>query len=47
MENVVFEGAQAAVARINLESAPAADVLDAIRAADADILELSLTALQD
>jgi len=46
MENVVFEGAQAAVARIHLESAPAADVLDAIRTADADILELSLTALK-
>ena len=45
MENVIFEGAQAAVARINLESAPSADVLEAIRASNPDIFEVSLTPL--
>ena len=42
MENIVFEGAEAAVARINLDAAPAADALDQLRAANEDILELSL-----
>jgi D-3-phosphoglycerate dehydrogenase / 2-oxoglutarate reductase len=44
MENVVFEGALAAVARINLESAPAAEVLAKARA-NADVLEISLIKL--
>src|SRR5947209_560319 len=42
MENVIFEGAQAAVARINLEAAPPADVLERLKASNADIIELSL-----
>ena len=42
MENVIFEGAQAAVARINLEAAPPADVLEHLKASNADIIELSL-----
>jgi D-3-phosphoglycerate dehydrogenase len=45
MENVVFEGAEAAVARINLETEPAQGTLERIRAANADILELSLIRL--
>lgn len=42
MENIVFEGAEAAVARINLEAAPPAAVLERLKASNADILELSL-----
>ena len=45
MENIVFDGAQAAVARINLETEPAADVLEQIRASNANILEISLIRL--
>ena len=41
-ENVVFEGARAAVARINLDGEPAAGVLDAIRAGNDDVLSLQL-----
>lgn len=42
MENIIFEGAEAAVARINLEAAPPAAVLEQLKASNADILELSL-----
>jgi D-3-phosphoglycerate dehydrogenase len=42
MENIVFEGAEAAVARINLDKAPAEATLDHVRAANADIIELSV-----
>ncbi len=42
MENIVFEGAQAAVARINLEREPSKDILDRIRMGNPDILEISL-----
>jgi len=44
-ENVVFEGAEAAVARINLDDAPAPALLDQIRAGNADVLDLQLIAL--
>jgi D-3-phosphoglycerate dehydrogenase len=44
-ENIVFEGAQAAVARINLDQAPSAEVLDAIRSNSGDVVELSLLKL--
>lgn len=44
-ENIVFDGAEAAVARINLDGQPAPAVLQAIKAGHADILELSLIAL--
>jgi D-3-phosphoglycerate dehydrogenase len=44
-ENVVFEGAAAAVARIHLDSAPPAGALDAIRSNSQDIIELSLLKL--
>jgi D-3-phosphoglycerate dehydrogenase len=43
-ENVIFEGAEAAVARINLDDAPPASVLEAIQR-QADILSLQLVKL--
>ena len=42
MENVVFEGSEAAVARINLEAALPSGVLERLKADNADIIELSL-----
>jgi D-3-phosphoglycerate dehydrogenase len=42
MENIVFEGAEAAVARINLDNAPSRETLDRLRAENADIIELDL-----
>ena len=43
MENIIFEGADAAaVARINLESAPPPGTLERLRAENPDILELNL-----
>lgn len=44
-ENIVFEGAQAAVARINLDRAPAKEVLKRIESGHEDILRLDLVAL--
>jgi D-3-phosphoglycerate dehydrogenase len=44
-ENVVFDGAQAAVARIRLDQAPSAEVLDSIQNSTKDIIEVSLLAL--
>jgi D-3-phosphoglycerate dehydrogenase / 2-oxoglutarate reductase len=44
-ENIVFEGAEAAVARINLDHAPAPGLLDGIRGGNADVLDLQLIAL--
>lgn len=43
-ENVVFEGAEAAVARINVDGAPAGSTLDGVRA-HADILDVQLVSL--
>ena len=40
-----FEGAEAAVARINLETAPARTLLDQIRASNPNIIELGLIRL--
>ena len=45
MENVVFEGAEAAVARVNLETIPPEATLQLLRTANPDILELSLIRL--
>jgi len=45
MENVVFEGAEAAVARINLELEPSAEVLGQICASNPNILEVSIIRL--
>jgi len=41
-ENVIFEGAQAAVARINLDGAPSDAVLRDMQAGNSDILDLHL-----
>jgi D-3-phosphoglycerate dehydrogenase len=45
MENVVFEGAEAAVARINLDNAPKAESLEKLKAGNINIIELSLIEL--
>ncbi len=42
MENIVFEGAEAAVARINLDKAPSQTTLDRLRAGNEDIIELNV-----
>ena len=42
MENIVFEGAEAAVARINLDKAPSGPTLDRLRDGNADIIELNV-----
>jgi D-3-phosphoglycerate dehydrogenase len=41
-ENIIFEGGQAAVARINLNAAPDVSVLEAIRTGNSDILTVDL-----
>src|SRR5215213_9869934 len=46
MENIVFEGAAAAVARINLDNAPTKESLNKLQASNADIIELDLLELQ-
>lgn len=45
MENIVFEGAEAAVARINLDKAPGGNTLERLRAENADIIELNVLKL--
>jgi D-3-phosphoglycerate dehydrogenase len=45
MENIIFEGSAAAVARINLEAAPSGETLEKLKSENADILELSLIRL--
>ena len=40
MENIVFEGAEAAVARINLDNAPSRELLNRLQSANPDIIEL-------
>jgi len=44
-ENIVFDGAAAAMARIHVDQAPAPEVLDGIRAGSEDVLELKLVAI--
>jgi D-3-phosphoglycerate dehydrogenase len=44
-ENIVFAGAEAAVARINLDGAPAATVCDKIKSGNADVLDLQVVTL--
>jgi D-3-phosphoglycerate dehydrogenase len=44
-ENVIFEGAEAAVARINLDGAPSDDVLRAMQDGNGDILDLHLVTI--
>ncbi len=45
MENIVFEGAEAAVARINLDRAPDEKTLERLRADNANIIELNVLQL--
>jgi D-3-phosphoglycerate dehydrogenase len=45
-ENIVFEGAEAAVARINLDGSPRPSLCDRIKAENADILDLQVVQLQ-
>jgi D-3-phosphoglycerate dehydrogenase len=44
-ENIVFEGAEAAVARINVDHAPSAELIAAISAGNEDVLSTQLVAL--
>ena len=46
MENIVFEGAEAAVARINLDKAPSQATLERLRGSNEDIIELDLLTLK-
>ncbi len=45
MENIVFEGAEAAVARINLDNAPSSPLLEEVQRENANIIELDLIPL--
>ncbi len=45
MENIVFDGAAAAIARIHLDKAPADGTLEKIRGSNPDIFELNLLSL--
>ena len=45
-ENIVFEGAEAAVARINLDGAPPAALCEKIKTGHADVLDLQVVALK-
>ncbi|HEY5883868.1 MAG TPA: 3-phosphoglycerate dehydrogenase family protein [Pyrinomonadaceae bacterium] len=47
MENIVFEGAEAAVARINLDNAPSRELLDKLQSVNPDIIELDSLELGD
>src|SRR5258705_6009627 len=47
MENIVFEGAEAAVARINLDNAPSREILDRRQTGIRDIIELDLLEVRD
>jgi D-3-phosphoglycerate dehydrogenase len=42
MENIVFDGAEAAVARINLDKAPSREMLDRLQAGSTNIIQLDL-----
>lgn len=44
-ENIVFDGAEAAIARINLDAAPDAGVMGALRDGNADILDVRVVPL--
>jgi D-3-phosphoglycerate dehydrogenase len=45
MENIIFEGAEAAVARINLDNAPSRQLLEKVRHENPNIIELDLIQL--
>ena len=44
-ENIVFEGAEAAVARINLDGAPPEALCDRMKRGNADVLDLQVVQL--
>ncbi len=44
-ENIIFDGAHAAVARVNLDGEPSPATLEAIRSGQEDVLDLQLVAL--
>ena len=44
-ENIVFEGAHAAVARIHVDREPSGDVLTSLRTCTSDVIDVSLVAL--
>ncbi len=44
-ENIVFEGARAAIARIHIDREPAPEVLGALRSCSADLIDVTLVAL--
>jgi D-3-phosphoglycerate dehydrogenase len=44
-DNIIFEGAEAAVARINLDAEPPEEVLRAVRSGNDDILEVRVVAI--
>jgi len=44
-ENIVFDGARAAVARIHVDRAPADEVVSALRTCTSDVIDVSLVAL--
>ncbi len=46
MENVIYQGADAASARLNLDSEPPPETLDAIRTGSPHILSVDLTAIE-
>jgi len=45
-ENIVFEGAEAAVARINLDGRPSAEVCERIKSGNANVFDLQVVDLQ-
>ena len=47
MENIVFEGAEAAVARINLDKAPSRAMLNELQAGNRNVIELDLLELSN
>jgi len=42
MENIIFDGAEAAVAHINLDQAPSPDLLKKLKGCNADIIDIDL-----
>jgi D-3-phosphoglycerate dehydrogenase len=44
-ENIVFDGAMAAIARIHLDQAPSEETLEAMRSHSSDIIDISLVKL--
>ena len=47
MENIVFEGAEAAIARIHLDKAPPREMLERLPAENENIMQISLVALKE